>query len=135
MGQQQRQKKYAKGSVVWKRFDTKIAQIKRVEEAYGTRYCGVRDGQPRTIATGELNVRGGTVIPSLMFLYTAGWIGWAGREYLMRTRDMMKEINIDVPLALTCTASGFAWPVAAWQDIVNGKFVEKTENIYQSGQV
>merc|ERR1712187_162856 len=100
-----------------KRFDAKVAQVKRVEEAYGTR----------------LGVRGSIVIPALMFLYTAGWIGWSGREYLMRTRDKMKEINIDVPLALTCMASGFAWPVASWQDIVNGKFVAKDNEITRSG--
>jgi len=132
---QQRQKKYPKDGVVWKRFDAKVAQVKRVEDAYGTRFCGLNDGLPRTIATGELNVRGSTVIPSLMFLYTTGWIGWAGREYLMRTQDKMKEMKIDVPLAVTCMASGFAWPVAAWQDIVNGKFVQKDTDIVRSGLV
>jgi len=130
---QQRQKKYPKDGVVWKRFDAKVAQVKRVEEAYGTRLCGLNDGLPRTIANGEVDVRGGIVIPALMFLYTTGWIGWAGREYLMRTRDKMKEMKIDVPLAVTCMASGFAWPVAAWQDIVNGKFVEKDTDIVRSG--
>jgi len=130
---QQRQKKYPKDSVVWKRFDVKVAQVKRVEEAYGTRLCGIADGLPRTIATGQMDVRGGIVIPALIFLYTTGWIGWTGREYLMRTRDKMKEINLDMPLVVTCMASGFAWPVAAWQDIVNGKFVAKDTEIPKTG--
>jgi photosystem I subunit 3 len=130
---QQRQKKYPKGGVVWNRWEAKIAQTKRVEEGYGTRLCSSKDGLPRTIASGELNVRGSIVIPSLIFLYTAGWIGWAGRAYLIRTQDKMKEIQIDVPLAVVCMASGFAWPVAAWQDIVNGKFVLKDEDVYTSG--
>jgi len=123
----QRQKKYPKGSVVYERFVKKINQIKYREEAYGTRLCGVRDGKPRTIATGELT-RGNVVVPGLIFLYTAGWIGWAGRSYLMRTQDEMKELNLDVPLALTCMASGFSWPVAAWQEIVNGEMVGKKES-------
>merc|ERR1711933_610950 len=73
------------------------------------------------------------VIPALMFLYTAGWIGWAGRSYLLRTRDPMKEVNLDAALALTCMASGFAWPVAAWQEIVNGKLVVKDADLPQTG--
>merc|ERR1711988_369360 len=101
--------------------ESQIAQTKRRQEAYGIRLRDKTDGRPRVIATGELNVRGSVVIPALMFLYTAGWIGWAGRSYLMKTRSAEKEINIDVPLALTCMASGFAWPVLAWQDIVNGE--------------
>mmetsp|Transcript_69461 Transcript_69461/g.160951 ORF Transcript_69461/g.160951 Transcript_69461/m.160951 type:complete len:138 (-) Transcript_69461:74-487(-) len=126
----QRQKKYPTGSVIYNNFTKKIAQIKKREEAYGDRYCGKKDGLPRTIATGE-NVRGGVVIPALMFLYTAGWIGWAGRSYLIRTKDEMKELNIDVPLALTCMASGFSWPVAAWQEIVNGEMVVKDTDLYR----
>merc|ERR1712039_954003 len=121
-------KKYPKDGVVWKRFDAKVAQVKRVEEAYGTRLCGIRDGLPRTIATGELGVRGSIVIPALMFLYTAGWVG---RSYLLRTQDKMKEIVIDMPLAVQCMASGFAWPVNAWQDIVNGKMVKKDSEIWR----
>jgi len=127
----QRQKKYPKGSVVFNRFEAKIAQVKRREQAYGDRYCGKRDGLPRTVATGEI-VRGNVVIPGLMFLYTAGWIGWAGRSYLIRTQDEMKELNIDVPLALTCMASGFAWPVAAWQSIVNGEMAVKDTDLHRS---
>merc|ERR1712187_1083532 len=104
-----RQKKYPKNGMIWKRYDTQISNSKRREEAYGDRYCGKRDGLPRAIATGEI-VRGNFVIPGMMFLYTAGWIGWAGREYLQRTRSYWKEMLIDVPLALRCMASGFVGP-------------------------
>jgi len=124
---QQRQKKYPEGSVVYNRFVDKIALIKRREVAYGERYCGKLDGLPRVMVQPGVKV-GGVVIPSLMFLYTAGWIGWAGRSYLLRTRDPQKEINLDVPLALTCMASGFAWPVLAWQDIVNGEMAVPDED-------
>jgi len=117
--------------VIFNRFETKIAQVKRREQAYGDRYCGKKDGLPRTVATGEI-VRGNVVVPGLMFLYTAGWIGWAGRSYLIRTQDEMKELNMDVPLALTCMASGFSWPVAAWQAIVNGEMTKKDEDMHRS---
>eukprot|EP00444_Apocalathium_aciculiferum_P032067 CAMPEP_0183483594 /NCGR_PEP_ID=MMETSP0370-20130417/178493_1 /TAXON_ID=268820 /ORGANISM="Peridinium aciculiferum, Strain PAER-2" /LENGTH=404 /DNA_ID=CAMNT_0025676867 /DNA_START=73 /DNA_END=1284 /DNA_ORIENTATION=- len=100
---QTRQKKYTTGGVIAKRFDLEIAQTKRVEEAYGNRLCGKADGTPRTIASGE-NVRGSIVIPGLMFLYIAGWIGWAGRSYLNRTKSAEKEMFIEIPLALTCMA-------------------------------
>eukprot|EP00933_Yihiella_yeosuensis_P052854 TRINITY_DN5098_c0_g1_i2.p1 TRINITY_DN5098_c0_g1~~TRINITY_DN5098_c0_g1_i2.p1 ORF type:complete len:273 (+),score=64.63 TRINITY_DN5098_c0_g1_i2:61-879(+) len=118
----QKQKKYPKGGNVYNRLATKIEGIKRRQEAYGDRWCGKRDGLPRTIPTGEFT-RGGIVIPAVAGLYSFGWIGWAGRSYLLRTNDMMKEIKLDVPLALTCMASGFAWPVLAWQEIVNGEMV------------
>mmetsp|Transcript_101512 Transcript_101512/g.265069 ORF Transcript_101512/g.265069 Transcript_101512/m.265069 type:complete len:270 (+) Transcript_101512:85-894(+) len=130
---QTRQKKYTTGGVIAKRFDLEIAQTKRVEEAYGNRLCGKADGTPRTIASGE-NVRGSIVIPGLMFLYTAGWIGWAGRSYLNRTKSAEKEMFIEIPLALTCMASGFAWPVNAWQEIVNGQMTVPDSELYQSGQ-
>lgn len=132
--QTNRQKKYPKDGAVWNRFQKRINQIKRREESYGERYCGKKDGLPRVLINPDVR-RGGVVIPALMFLYSAGWIGWTGRTYLMRTQDVdgsAKEIIIDVPLALQCIASGFAWPVNAWQDIVNGEMVEKDENIHRS---
>jgi photosystem I subunit 3 len=130
---QNQQKKYAEGSAVYARFTKKIALVKQREEAYGDRFCGKKDGWPRTIATGEFDVRGSVVWPAMIFLYTAGWIGWTGREYLIRTGDEMKELNIDVPLALTCMASGFSWPVSAWQDIVNGDFVVPENQVNNGG--
>jgi len=126
-----RQKKYAEGSAIWNRYTQKKASIKRREDVYGERFCGKADGLPRVIATGEPGIKGGVVTPAFMFLYTAGWIGWAGRSYLTRTRDVQKEILIDAPLALTCMASGFAWPVNAWQEIVNGEMVVPDSEIYR----
>jgi len=127
------QGKYAKGSAVYARFDKKVAQIKAREEAYGDRLCGKKDGNPRVVATGEWNVRASVMWPASIFLYIAGWIGWAGRSYLIRTNDETKELNIDVPLALTCMASGFSWPVAAWQEIVNGEMAVPNSQIHPGG--
>lgn len=128
---EQRQKKYSQGSAIWNRYTAKIASIKRRESGYGERFCGKVDGLPRVIATGEPGIKGGVIIPAFMFLYIAGWIGWAGRSYLTRTQDVNKEILIDAPLALTCMASGFAWPVNAWQEIVNGEMVVPDSEIYR----
>ena len=53
-------------------------------------------------------------IPTVGFLYIAGYIGFVGREYLnivkneKKPRD--KEIIIDVPLALKLSAQGAGWP-------------------------
>jgi len=128
---EKRQKKYQEGSAIWNRYTQKVASIRRRETVYGERFCGKADGLPRIIATGEPGIKGGVVIPAFMFLYTAGWIGWAGRSYLTRTRSVEKEILIDAPLALTCMASGFAWPVVAWQEIVNGEMVVPDSEIYR----
>ena len=127
------QKKFAEGSAAFARLNKRIALIKLREEAYGDRLCGKKDGLPRTIATGEWGVRGSAMWPAAIFIYTAGWIGWAGRSYLIRTNDEAKELNIDVPLALTCMASGFSWPVAAWQEIVNGEMTVPSDQIHNAG--
>jgi hypothetical protein len=128
-----RQKKYPQGTAVHERYNIRIAAENRRVEAYGERLCRKDAGIPIAVASGEVNVRGSVIPASLVFLYVAGWIGWAGRSYLQRTNDKQKEIMIDVPLALTCMASGFAFPVAAWQEIVNGEMTESDENIYRSG--
>ncbi|CAE8611771.1 unnamed protein product [Polarella glacialis] len=127
-----KQKKAAAAFMPVKEFDKKIEAVKTRQAAYADRFCGKKDGLPRTIATGEL-VRGGVVVPGLMFLYTAGWIGYAARSYLMRTGNEQKEMNIDVPLAVQCMASGFSWPVNAWQEIVNGDFVVPDRYVSPSG--
>ena len=127
------QQKFAEGSAAYARFNKKIKMIELRETAYGDRLCGKKDGLPRTIATGEWNVRGSAMWPAAIFLYIAGWIGWAGRSYLIRTNDAAKEINIDVPLAVTCMASGFSWPVAAWQEIVNGEMAVPSDQIHNGG--
>lgn len=127
---QQRQNKYPEGSVVYNRFVEKAAMIKRRQNAYGDRLCGKKDGLPRVMS--DNTVKGGVTTPTLLFIYIAGQIGWAGRSYLLRTRDPKKEIYIDVPLALMCMASSFAWPVLGWQEIVNGDMVLKDEDIYRT---
>ena len=47
-------------------------------------------------------------IPTIGFLYIAGWIGYVGRDYLIaskaESKPTQKEIIIDVPMALKMAA-------------------------------
>jgi photosystem I subunit 3 len=73
------------------------------------------------------------MIPGIGFLYTTGWIGWAGRKYVQTvaktSNPQEKEIIIDVPVALKIMLSGYLWPVASWQEFVSGDFVAATDDI------
>merc|ERR1711971_857365 len=119
------------GSVVYNRFVEKAALIKRRQNSYGDRLCGKADGIPRALS--NAGGRGNIVVPALAFFYIAGQIGWAGRTYLLKTRDQKKEILIDVPLAAQCMLSSFAFPVLAWQAIVNGNLTKADKDIKNSG--
>lgn len=94
--------------------------------------CGT-DGLPHLIADGRWSRAGDFVFPGLLFIYIAGWIGWVGRGYLQAIANTKKptekEIIIDVPLALKFSASGFTWPLAAWQEFTSGNLTETEENI------
>lgn len=58
-------------------------------------------------------------IPTIGFLYVAGYIGYVGRQYLITTKAagkaQDKEIIIDVPLANKLAWQGAGWPVAVVQ--------------------
>lgn len=72
-------------------------------------------------------------IPTWLFLYSAGAIGWIGREYLIMasksSKPTEKEIIIDVPYALSIFFQGAVWPVRAYAAWRNGTLLEKEENI------
>lgn len=91
---------------------------------YAESLCG-EDGLPHLIVDGRFSHAGDFLIPSIMFLYIAGWIGWVGRAYLIAIRDEkspeLKEIIIDVPLALKCVATGPLWPLAALKSMTSGE--------------
>ncbi len=86
--------------------------------------CG-EDGLPHLIADGRWSHASEFLIPSIMFLYIAGWIGWVGRAYLIAIRSEKKveekEIIIDVPLATKMMLAGFAWPLAALKELSTGE--------------
>ena len=114
--------------------NARTAQAKARFEAYANSnvLCG-SDGLPHLIVDGRLNHVGEFIIPSILFLYIAGWIGWVGRSYLIAVRGdkspEMKEIIIDVPLGLKFMLSGFTWPLAALQEFTTGKLTAKDSEI------
>jgi len=98
--------------------------------------CGT-DGLPHLIADPGLALRyghaGEVFIPTFGFLYVAGWIGYVGREYLIRVRSESKprdkEIIIDVPLAAKVCLGGFGWPAKALAELRNGTLLESDSKI------
>nr|AYR05966.1 photosystem I subunit III [Lithothamnion sp.] len=94
--------------------------------------CGT-DGLPHLITDGRWNHAGEFIFPGLLFIYITGWIGWVGRGYLQAvsetSKPMQKEIIIDVPLALKFSASGFTWPLAAWQEFTSGRLLVSSDDI------
>jgi photosystem I subunit 3 len=107
-------------------------QAKARFESYSQALCGT-DGLPHLIVDGRLSHAGDFTIPSLLFLYITGWIGWVGRAYLISVRGdkdpEMKEIIIDVPRAIKFMLTGFAWPLAAFGEFTTGKLTAKNNEI------
>ena len=105
-------------------------QAKARFSMYSQASCG-DDGLPRLIVDGRLSHAGDFLIPSLLFLYMAGWIGWAGRSYMMAIRgkgSQMKEIQIDTSLAISCALSAAKWPVDATAQMLSGDmFADDTQ--------
>ncbi|MEA5512162.1 Photosystem I reaction center subunit III [Crocosphaera sp. UHCC 0190] len=101
-------------------------------ERYAEALCGP-EGYPHLIVDGNLSHIGDFTIPGILFLYIAGWIGWVGRAYLIAIRKEkdteMKEVVIDVPLALSKMLTGFAWPLAAFGEFTSGKLTVKDSEI------
>ena len=102
-------------------------------EFYGSTslLCGP-EGLPHLVVDGDLSHAGEFVIPGLLFLLIAGWIGWAGRTYVMAVRSEKspedKEIVIDVPLAIKCSLGAAAWPLLALKEMTSGEmFASKDE--------
>lgn len=95
---------------------------------YSEALCGP-EGLPRLIVDGRLNHAGDFIIPGLLFLYIAGWIGWAGRSYLIAARagsnPEMDEIIINVPVAVKMMIGSFIWPLAALKEFTAGELVVK----------
>merc|ERR1712159_669264 len=94
--------------------------------------CGT-DGLPHLIADPGFALKNGhagdVFVPTLGFLYFAGWLGHSGRLYLESTRSKDKEIIIDVPLALATLGKAIGWPRLVVGELQNGTLVEKDTNI------
>ena len=86
--------------------------------------CGA-DGLPHLIVDGNLEHLGEFAVPGLGFLYVAGWIGYAGRSYVMLNKEQASkptegEIIINVPMALGLMKEAGAWPVKTFFELKNG---------------
>ena len=98
---------------------------------YSQASCG-DDGLPHLIVDGRWSHAGDFVLPGIMFLYVAGCIGWAGREYLKATRGKnaaMNEIQIDTSIALKSVLASATWPLAAFGEFTSGKLVESDDKV------
>nr|NP_045152.1 photosystem I subunit III [Cyanidium caldarium]Q9TLW6.1 RecName: Full=Photosystem I reaction center subunit III; AltName: Full=PSI-F; Flags: Precursor [Cyanidium caldarium]AAF12941.1 unknown [Cyanidium caldarium]WDB00276.1 photosystem I subunit III [Cyanidium caldarium] len=97
--------------------------------------CG-EDGLPHLITDGDWQHSGEFFIPSVLFIYIAGWIGWAGKGYLQYSKTLTKpnenEIIIDLPRALKYMFSGFAWPILALKEFKNGSLLASNDEITTS---
>lgn len=101
-------------------------------ERYSQAICGP-EGLPHLIVDGRLGRAGDFLIPSVLFLYIAGWIGWVGRAYLQAIKKegkpTEKEIILDVPLAIKTMLTGYVWPLLAFKEFTTGELFAKDEEI------
>jgi|TARA_B100001250_G_scaffold268390_1_gene231533 photosystem I subunit 3 len=116
---------YEEGTPAYLALEEQIDRTKLRFDKYGKQglLCGA-DGLPHLIADGRPSHAGEFVLPAIMFLYIAGYIGWSGRSYLQYTKTTDKpnenEIIINVPVALGMMSASFIWPFAAWKELVSG---------------
>ena len=72
-------------------------------------------------------------IPTVGFLYIAGYIGYVGRDYIRQVKNEKKptekEIIIDVPFAIKLAFQGIGWPFRAIQELRAGTLTEDDSNI------
>jgi photosystem I subunit 3 len=134
-GLQERLSQYKAGTAQYAALENTIASTKTRFDKYANSslLCG-EDGLPHLIADGRWSHAGEFMIPSLMFLYITGWIGWVGRDYLRAVRKdpdtaCEKEIIIDIPLALKFMLSGFIWPLAALKEFGTGELLAPDKEV------
>ena len=126
--------KYEESTPPFLAIQKQIDKTKKRFDNYGKAglLCGT-DGLPHLVADGRWNHAGEFIFPGLLFIYITGWIGWVGRGYLQAVstekKPTEKEIIIDVPLALKFSASGFTWPLAAWQEFTSGRLLVDNDDI------
>ena len=94
--------------------------------------CGT-DGLPHLVADGRWTHAAEFIIPGFGFIYISGWIGWVGRKYLRAistTKNPAEsEIIINVPLALKIMATGYIWPISAWQELISGDLIASNDEV------
>jgi photosystem I subunit 3 len=119
---------YEKGTPAYLALEVQIDRVKARFDKYGQQglLCGT-DGLPHLIADGRPSHFGEFVIPGILFLYIAGYIGWSGRRYLQYTKTTERpnenEIIINVPVAIGFMSASFLWPFFAWREFVSGDLI------------
>jgi photosystem I subunit 3 len=125
---------YEPGTPAYLALEVQIDQTKARFDKYGKQglLCGA-DGLPHLIADGRPSHAGEFVLPAIMFLYIAGWIGWAGRSYMQFSKQTDKpnenEIIINVPVAIGMMSASFLWPFAAWKELVSGELLVPSDEV------
>lgn len=125
---------YEEGTPAYLALEAQIEKTKVRFDKYGKQglLCGA-DGLPHLIADGRPSHAGEFVVPGILFLYIAGYIGWSGRSYLQFTKKTDKpnenEIIINVPVAIGMMSASFLWPVAAWKELVSGDLLVPSDEV------
>merc|ERR1739848_463951 len=133
-----RLKKYEEGSAGALAINDSIAKTKKRFKMYANTgvLCG-KDGYPHLIADPGFALQyghtGEILVPTFGFVYIAGIIGYAGRQYLLSLKDDKKpqtgEIIIDVPKALNIFLQSAAWPIRTYTELRNGSLLAKDEDV------
>jgi photosystem I subunit 3 len=119
---------YGEGTPAYLALQDQIDRTENRFSKYGKQglLCGA-DGLPHLIPDVRPSHFGEFVLPGILFLYIAGYIGWSGRSYLQYTKTTVKpndnEIIINVPVALAMMSTSFLWPLAAWKELVSGNLI------------
>jgi photosystem I subunit 3 len=125
---------YEEGTPAYLALEAQIEKTKVRFDKYGKQglLCGA-DGLPHLIADGRPSHAGEFVLPGVLFLYIAGYIGWSGRSYLQYTKKTDKpnenEIIINVPVAIGMMSASFLWPLAAWKELVSGELLVSSNEV------
>nr|ADQ00182.1 chloroplast photosystem I reaction center subunit III [Chlamydomonas sp. ICE-L] len=137
-GLTKRMKKYEAGSAPAVALEATMERTKSRFAMYAKTgvLCG-NDGLPHLIADPGLALKyghaGEMFIPTIGFLYIAGYIGHTGRKYLnivkQEAKPVEKEIIIDVPLAIDLALKGFVWPAEVIAELRAGTLTEDDANI------
>lgn len=94
-------------------------------EAYSSQLVCGEEGLPHLPL--QLDRTVDVIIPFALFFYVTGFIGWAGRAYLLAAsksaKPNEKEIFIDLSLLIQSLSKGLLWPVLAVTEFLNGELV------------
>jgi photosystem I subunit 3 len=120
---------YEVGTPGYDAIKDRIERTKERFNKYGKQglLCG-NEGLPHLIADGRLDRAGEFLLPGLLFIYIAGWIGSSGRFYLafssLTPQPSENEIFINLPVAVLSMCVGCLWPFSVCVDLMAGTFVE-----------